>query len=78
MMILKSSKEQKEAKAFIDYALSEEGQKLVAEAWLMPARTDIDAKRPLFKTLKLLPETAQPSASRKEVLDRFASLFNQR
>ncbi|MGP9419977.1 ABC transporter substrate-binding protein [Ewingella sp. AOP9-I1-14] len=78
MMILKSSKEQKEAKAFIDYALSEEGQKLVAEAWLMPARTDIDAKRPLFKSLKLLPEEAQASASRKEVLDRFAALFGQR
>lgn len=78
MMILKSSKEQKEAKAFIDYALSDEGQKLVAEAWLMPARTDISAKRPLFKTLKLLPEETQPSASRKEVLDRFASLFGQR
>jgi len=75
MMILKSSKEQKEAKAFIDYALSDEGQKLVADAWLMPARTDISAKRPLFKTLKLLPEETQPSASRKEVLDRFASLF---
>ena len=68
MMILKSSKEQKEAKAF----------KLVAEAWLMPARTDIDAKRPLFKSLKLLPEAAQASASRKEVLDRFAALFGQR
>ncbi len=78
MMILKSSKEQKEAKAFIDYALSDEGQKLVADAWLMPARTDISAKRPLFKTLKLLPEETQPSASRKEVLDRFASLFGQR
>ncbi|MGY2795923.1 iron(III) transport system substrate-binding protein [Ewingella americana] len=78
MMILKSSKEQKEAKAFIDYALSEEGQKLVAEAWLMPARSDIDAKRPLFKSLKLLPEAAQASASRKEVLDRFAALFGQR
>ncbi len=78
MMILKSSKAQKEAKAFIDYALSDEGQKLVAEAWLMPARSDIDAKRPLFKTLKLLPEETHPSASRKEVLDRFASLFGQR
>lgn len=78
MMILKSSKEQKEAKAFIDYALSDEGQKLVADAWLMPARTDIEAKRPLFKTLKLLPQEAQASASRKEVLDRFANLFGQR
>jgi len=77
MMILKSSKEQKEAKAFIDYALSDEGQKLVADAWLMPARTDISAKRPLFKSLKLLPEDPKASASRKDVLDRFAKLFAQ-
>ena len=77
MMILKSSQQQKEAKAFIDYALSPEGQKLVADAWLMPARTDIDARRPLFKSLKLLPEASQASASRKDVLERFAKLFGQ-
>ena len=77
MMILKSSQQQKDAKAFIDYALSPEGQKLVADAWLMPACTDIDAKRPLFKSLKLLPEDPQASASRKDVLDRFAKLFAQ-
>lgn len=77
MMILKSSQQQKEAKAFIDYALSPEGQKLVADAWLMPARTDIDAKRPLFKSLKLLPEASQATASRKDVLERFAKLFGQ-
>lgn len=78
MMILKSSKNQQQAKDFINYMLSPEGQKAVAEAWLMPARQDIDAKRPLFKSLTLLPEDDSASASRSAVLDRFATLFGQR
>ncbi|XDU74682.1 ABC transporter substrate-binding protein [Rouxiella sp. WC2420] len=75
MMILKSSKEPAQAKAFVDYVLSPEGQKLVADAWLMPAREDIDAKRPLFKTLKVLPAETAGSVDRKQVLDKFAALF---
>ncbi|WP_174870782.1 ABC transporter substrate-binding protein [Pectobacterium polaris] len=78
MMILKSSKNQQQAKDFINYMLSPEGQKAVAEAWLMPARQDIDAKRPLFKSLTLLPESDSASASRAAILDRFATLFGQR
>ncbi|WZB77459.1 hypothetical protein WJ972_09220 [Achromobacter insuavis] len=42
----------------------------------MPARQDVAGKRPLFKDLALLPETA-PGASRAEVLARFARLFGQ-
>jgi len=75
MMILKSTKEPAQAKAFIDYVLSPEGQKLVADAWLMPARDDVDAKRPLFKSLKVLPADAVGSSDRKQVLDKFATLF---
>ncbi|WP_390896431.1 ABC transporter substrate-binding protein [Rouxiella badensis] len=75
MMILKSSKEPAQAKAFIDYVLSPEGQKLVADAWLMPARDDVDAKRPLFKTLKVLPTASTVSADRRQLLDKFATLF---
>lgn len=56
--------------------LSEDGQRAVADAWLMPARQDVAGKRPLFKDLALLPETA-PGASRAEVLARFARLFGQ-
>ncbi|STS31751.1 ABC transporter substrate-binding protein [Klebsiella pneumoniae] len=37
MMILKTSQHAGEAKAFIDYVLSPEGQAKVADAWLMPA-----------------------------------------
>ncbi|WJY17219.1 ABC transporter substrate-binding protein [Pectobacteriaceae bacterium CE90] len=75
MMILKSSKEPAQAKAFIDYVLSPEGQKLVADTWLMPARDDVAAKRPLFNSLKILPAEAANSVDRKLVLDKFATLF---
>lgn len=78
MMILKRSQHQEQAKAFVDYVLSPEGQQAVAEAWLMPARQDIEAKRPLFNSLTLLPENrGQSSASRSDVLAHFARLFSQ-
>jgi iron(III) transport system substrate-binding protein len=41
MMILKTSQHADDAKAFIDYVLSPEGQARVADAWLMPARRDV-------------------------------------
>jgi len=75
MMILKSSKAPSQAKAFVDYVLSAEGQKLVADAWLMPARDDVDANRPAFNSLKILPTEATDATVRKRVLDKFAALF---
>ena len=77
MMILKSTQHQQEAKAFIDYVLSPEGQKMVADAWLMPARTDVAAKRPLLSELKLLPTQSDNGAERGEILKRFNTLFAQ-
>lgn len=77
MMILKSTQHEQEAKAFIDYVLSPEGQKMVADAWLMPARTDVAAKRPLLSELKLLPTQSDNGAERGETLKRFNTLFAQ-
>lgn len=78
MMILKTARQPDEARKFVDYVLSEEGQRAVADAWLMPARQDVAAKRPLFKDLALLPEAqGASSASRAEVLARFARIFSQ-
>jgi iron(III) transport system substrate-binding protein len=74
MMILKSSKNQDDAKAFIDYVLSEEGQKAVAKVYLMPSRTDIKADRPLIGDLKLLSSEGAPA--RDAVLDGFKAIFN--
>lgn len=77
MMILKSTQHEADAKAFVDYVLSPEGQKLVADAWLMPARTDVQAKRPLFTELKVLPTKNDGTSERGDVLKRFNALFAQ-
>jgi ABC-type spermidine/putrescine transport system permease subunit I len=63
MMILKTSQHADDAKAFIDYVLSPEGQARVADAWLMPARRDVAAKRPLLDALKVCPPPARAAAS---------------
>ncbi|ENK2737352.1 ABC transporter substrate-binding protein [Klebsiella variicola] len=77
MMILKTSQHADDAKAFIDYVLSPEGQTRVADAWLMPARRDVAAKRPLLDALKVLPTTSEGSSERGAVLARFSQLYAQ-
>lgn len=78
MMILKSTKAPDQARAFVDYVLSEEGQAAVAAAWLMPARTDVAAQRPLFQDLTLLPAgDAAADGSRTAILERFGTLFGR-
>jgi len=78
MMIFKSSHAQEQAHAFIDYVLSDEGQQLVAAAYLIPARDDIDAPRPGLKDLKLLPQDdGSNKKTRAEVLTRFNALFGE-
>ncbi|MBD9449170.1 ABC transporter substrate-binding protein [Rhizobium sp. RHZ01] len=75
-MILNWSKNQDEAKKFIDYMLSDEGQTLVADQMLMPARTDIPANRPLISDLKLLKyDTAAVYGKRKETLKQVTDTF---
>jgi len=73
MMILKSSAHQDLAKKFIDYVLSEEGQATVAATYLMPARTDVGADRPLISDLKLL--SVDPANDREATLGKFAAIF---
>ncbi|MCE0392550.1 ABC transporter substrate-binding protein [Klebsiella variicola] len=77
MMILKTSQHADDAKAFIDYVLSPEGQARVADAWLMPARRDVAAKRPLLDALKVLPTTSEGSSERGAVLARISQLYAQ-
>ena len=77
MMILKTSQHADDAKAFIDYVLSPEGQARVADAWLMPARRDVAAKRPLLDALKVRPTTSEGSSERGAVLARFSQLYAQ-
>ncbi|TMV78917.1 extracellular solute-binding protein [Thioclava sp. BHET1] len=75
-MILKSSKHADEAKKFIDYMLSDAGQKAVAATYLMPSRTDVAAKRPGIADLKILPgDTSALYAKRTEILADFGKTF---
>ncbi|MFK4826258.1 ABC transporter substrate-binding protein [Paenochrobactrum sp. BZR 588] len=75
-MILNWSKNQDEAKAFIDYMLSDEGQKMVANTYLMPSRTDIPANRPLINDLKILTVDAEAVyGKRDETLKEFNAIF---
>lgn len=54
-MILKDSPNLDNARLFIDYLLSDEGQQLVANAYLLPGRADIPAKdRAQVADIKLL------------------------
>ena len=75
MMILKSTQHAEDAKAFVDYVLSPEGQAMVADAWLMPARGDVQAKRPLLNDLKILPTKSDGTSERSDILKRFNTLF---
>jgi len=75
MMILKSTQHADDAKAFVDYVLSAEGQAMVADAWLMPAREDVQAKRPLLNDLKILPTKSDGTSERSDILKRFNALF---
>lgn len=54
-MILKTSRNMDNAKAFVDFLLSDEGQKLVCDAYLLPGRRDITTdKRPNVKEIPQL------------------------
>lgn len=75
-MILNWSRNQDEAKQFIDYMLSDAGQAIVAATNLMPARTDVPANRPLIDDLTILPIDAEALyAGRGETLATFGGIF---
>lgn len=76
MMIFKSSKNAEQAKRFVDYVLSEEGQRIVADTYLLPARSDVQAQRPVMGSFKAFAqETDAQRAGRAALLQRFDELF---
>jgi iron(III) transport system substrate-binding protein len=78
VMILNWSKNQDEAKAFVDYILSDAGQAIVAKQNLMPARADVAADRPLIADLQILPiDAAAVYGKRAETLEAFAKAFGK-
>lgn len=76
MMLLASSPNKARGQAFIDFVLSEAGQRRVAEVYLMPARTDIPADRPTLNDLNLIEvDAATMSAQRQQIIERFRQVM---
>ncbi|MHB8618551.1 MAG: ABC transporter substrate-binding protein [Chloroflexota bacterium] len=76
LLILKSSQRLTAAKAFADFVLSKEGQKLVANAWIFPARSDVPVKtgHATLSDVKVWPSDWQWDAQhRASILSRFTS-----
>lgn len=54
IMIPKSTDQLADAEKFVDFVLSDEGQALVAKRLILPARTDVEAKRAGWDELNLI------------------------
>ena len=78
-LILKSSKNVENAKAFIDYLLSDEAQKLVTDAYLLPGRTDIKPEgRPSASEISTLKaDTNWMNKNQKNVISKFTEIFKK-
>ncbi|MDO6460153.1 ABC transporter substrate-binding protein [Granulosicoccaceae sp. 1_MG-2023] len=75
IMIMKSSKQAEAAKQFVDFMLSEKGQALVAEHYILPARTDIEARRPGWDDLTIIDfDAARAAAQAAETKAKFAAV----
>ncbi|MGW9529156.1 ABC transporter substrate-binding protein [Paenibacillus terrae] len=75
--ILKSTQHEQNAKAFIDYLLSDEAQKLVADASLLPGRTDVKAdKRANLDEIPLLKNNWEWMGEHgPDVTEKFTQMF---
>ncbi|GAA4865772.1 ABC transporter substrate-binding protein [Paenibacillus vulneris] len=75
--IIKSSKNVDNAKAFIDYLLSDEAQKMVAETYLLPGRKDVPVKdRPGVEQIpQMKVDWAWMDTNGDAVTKKFTQLF---
>lgn len=77
MMILKSTQHEALAKQFVDYVLSDEGQKLVADTLILPARADIKTQRPSYADLNLITfDEAAAAKKAQETKDHFTQIMS--
>lgn len=78
-LILKSSKNVENAKAFIDYLLSDEAQKMVADAYLLPGRTDIKTEgRPSASEIPTLKTDSEwMYENQKSTISKFTGIFKK-
>jgi len=77
-MILKDARNPEGARRFMDYLLSTEAQEAVAAALMLPARTDIAAKRPGWRDIKVLPVREMGAQERADTLVRFKAAMGLR
>lgn len=75
--IMKSTQHEANAKAFIDYLLSDEAQKLVSDAALLPGRTDIQAENRanLDEIPQLKVDWGWMNEHGTEVTEKFIEMF---
>lgn len=78
-MIMKTSKNQDNAKAFIDYLLSDEAQKMVTDAYLLSGRSDIQvAGRPSAKDITAIQtDWSWMNDNQAAVSQKFTQLFKK-
>ncbi len=78
IMILASTDNADAARAFVDFTLSDAGQALVADTFLMPARTDIEGRRPGIDALNVIEvDEAAASARRDAIIARFNEVMGR-
>ncbi|MCK9510215.1 MAG: extracellular solute-binding protein [Pigmentiphaga sp.] len=83
MMILKSTSQPEQAKAFIDYVLSSAGQTEVAKVYLIPATTGVPAQRvgladiPLLQPSRAVDGGTPPATDRATLLREFDQAFGR-
>lgn len=78
MMILNSTGNPDGARAFVDFVLSDEGQALVAQTYLMPARADVEGLRPGIAEINVIEvDEDAASARREEIIARFNAVVVQ-
>lgn len=73
-MVMKSAPHAENARKFMDYLLSDEAQKLVADAYLLPGRSDVKAKG---TQLKDIPQIAPVWDKMMEIASATAKKLNE-
>lgn len=74
-MIMKTAPNMENAKAFVDYLLSDDAQKMVADAYLLPGRTDIEYDN--RATLSEIPQIPCDWKKMMEISDDAAQKINE-
>lgn len=74
MMIMASTQQPEAARAFLDFVLSERGQTIVAQHYLIPSRSDVAGNRPGLNELKLLDVDPDVAGGRAATLEKFRAV----